>query len=54
MQKDIPHCCEARKAAGVPIDKCGCECWKDIVKGKGGVPVCDIMVTVRDSKGIVV
>lgn len=49
MQKDVPHCCEARKAAGLPIDKCGCECWN-----KGGVPACDIMVTVRDAEGIAV
>ena len=51
MSKDQQHCCAARLAAGMPIDRCGCEEWVEVQKGKGGRPACSIPMTVKDAAG---
>ena len=38
----------------MPIEKCDCEKWTDIVAHKGGRPVCEIPMTVKDFRGTVI
>ena len=54
MSKDQQHCCAARLAAGMPIDRCGCQEWVNVIKGVGGRPACCIPMTVKDAAGRVV